>query len=406
MKPLTILLSWFCAFSIKATGQEPVATGIDANDHASLQAAIDALPATGGRVKLGAKRYEIVEPIIVRTPDTRLEGAGAATHVVNLNEDGKPAFHIRPDNYAKDSKSRLWRVQLDNFRISGNEKSGDGILAEGINEIYIHGLSVDHHGGHGVNLVNCYEDPRIADSIFTYNTKTGLNIAAGHDIVVNANQFEENQDGIRCSDSFNLTCNGNNFDDHLRHGVVIENTYGSVISGNMIEECQGLAMLLDRDCYGITLSSNVIAHDFEGGIDLRDAWGCAVSANTFTIVHKFGVRVGPDSGRITISGNNFSNSYLGDGKHKRKLEHDKKEQIDVGNGILLEKTEDVVVHGNLFGGMDGKAVTCAGDCERISIVGNIVSDFGRRKKVDAAFDRPSDEDSLVKDNIIRRARKE
>ena len=257
-----------------------------------------------------------------------------------------------------------------------------------------------------MNLVNCYEDPRIADSIFTYNAKTGLNIAAGHDIVVNANQFEENQDGIRCSDSFNLTCNGNNFDDHLRHGVVIENTYGSVISGNMIEECQGLAMLLDRDCYGITLSSNVIAHDFEGGIDLRDAWGCAVSANTFTIVHKFGIRVGPDSGRITISGNNFSNSYLGDGKHKRKLEHDKKEQIDVGNGILLEKTEDVIVNGNLFGGMDGKAVTCTGDCERISIAGNIVSDFGRRKKVDTAFDRPSDEDSLVKDNIIRSARKE
>ena len=60
-------------------------------------------------------------------------------------------------------------------------------------------------------------------------------IDAGHDIVVNANQFEENNDGLRCVDSFNLTCNGNNFDDHLRHGVVIENTYGSVVSGNMIQ---------------------------------------------------------------------------------------------------------------------------------------------------------------------------
>jgi hypothetical protein len=50
--------------------------------------------------------------------------------------------------------------------------------------------------------------------------------------VVNANQFEENQYALRCLDSFNLTMNGNTLDDHLRHGVVIENTYGTVLSGN------------------------------------------------------------------------------------------------------------------------------------------------------------------------------
>jgi hypothetical protein len=50
----------------------------------------------------------------------------------------------------------------------------------------------------------------------------------------------------------------------------------------MIEECSGTAVILDRDCYGITLSANVIAHHLEGGIDLRDALGCAVSANTLT----------------------------------------------------------------------------------------------------------------------------
>ena len=55
---------------------------------------------------------------------------------------------------------------------------------------------------------------------------------------------------------------GNNLDDHLGDGVVIENTYGSVVAGNMIEECKGTAIVLDRDCYGIALSANVIAHLF------------------------------------------------------------------------------------------------------------------------------------------------
>ena len=76
---------------------------------------------------------------------------------------------------------------------------------------------------------------------------------------------------------------GNGMDDHLGHGVVIENTYGSVVAGNMIEECEGTAIILDRDCYGITLCANVIAHN-GGGVDLRDAHGCAVSANTFVLL--------------------------------------------------------------------------------------------------------------------------
>lgn len=398
MKPQIVLLLAFATFVF---GQDaPVE--INAADHPDLQAALDALPASGGIVRLAAARYEITEPLVVRTPETRLEGAGASTHIVNLNEEGKPALHIRPDAYAENPKTRMWRVQLGNFRISGNEKSGDGVLAEGIQEIFIHGLSVDHHGRHGINLVNCYEDPRVSDSILTYNKEAGLNIYSGHDIVVNANHFEENLDGLRCVDSFNLTCNANNFDDHLQHGIIIENTYGSVCSGNMIEECNGIAIILDRDCYGITLSANVIAHDMGGGIDLRDAWGCAVSANTFVLVHKFGVRVSKDSGRIAITGNNFSNSYTGAGEHRRKLEHQDAIQLDVGGGVRLEETEDVVVSGNIFGGMDGKAVVCEGKSERISITGNVVTDFGRRSEVDSAIDEPGDDASVVKDNIEHR----
>jgi hypothetical protein len=34
--------------------------------------------------------------------------------------------------------------------------------------------------------------------------------------------FEENQDALHCLDGFNLTVTGNDLDDHLGHGVVIE----------------------------------------------------------------------------------------------------------------------------------------------------------------------------------------
>lgn len=358
---------------------------INAADHAGLQAAFDALPAEGGVVRIPPGNYDITEPLVISKPETRVEGSGAATHIRNRNEQGKPALILQHPKReaartsAERGESFLWRVQLADFRISGNPKSGDGVYASGINEIYVHGMSIDHHGGHGLNCVDCYEDPRINDSIFTYNAQAGVNIQGGHDIVVNGNQFEENQDALRCIDSFNLCMNANNIDDHLRHGIVVENTYGSVLSGNMIEECTGTAIVLDRDVYGVTIGSNVIAHNQGGGVDVRDAWGSSISANTFTIMPNPAVRVGPNSGRIAITGNAFSNSHIGPETRRQEDYEAKWPRKVYASGIELEGTTDIVISGNLFAGLIEEAVRTKGRCLRIALSGNVASDLGRKR---------------------------
>lgn len=172
------------AFS-QATPPKPAARTIDASKFSSLQSAFDAVPGTGGIVLIAPGDYEITEPLRVKTSETRIVGSGAATHIINKNADGKPALILEPANLEADKKARLWRVQVADVRISGNEKSGDGIHAHLIQEIYLEGVSVDHNGGNGVNLVDCFEDPRIADSIFTYNKLAGVNLVGCHDIVVN-----------------------------------------------------------------------------------------------------------------------------------------------------------------------------------------------------------------------------
>jgi parallel beta-helix repeat protein len=269
-------------------------------------------------------------------------------------------------------------VQLADFRVSGSEKSGDGVFARGIQEIYLHGLSIDHNGGNGIHMIDCPENPRVSNCMITYNADCGLRILRGHDIVVSANHFEENRDALHCSDSFNLCMSGNNLDDHLRHGIVIENTYGSVVSGNMIEECDGTAIILDRDCYGITISANVIAHHLQGGIDLRDAWGCSVSANTFTLVHQFSVRVGPASGRHTISANTFCNSYIGEGADKRPAEGPTPMHIDEGTGIHLDGARHVNITGNTFSGLSSAAIWTTGECGAVLVTSNMLTDCGRK----------------------------
>jgi hypothetical protein len=339
---------------------------VEAIHFPTIQAALDALPPTGGVVRLPAGTFHIRRPLRVSHGDILLEGAGTATHLKNANTEGEPVVRIQPENLAADSKAMIWRVKLADMRITGNAKSGHGIEAINVNEFFLDGVTVSENGGDGVHMVNCYEDPRICNSLLTYNKAAGLNLIECHDIVVSANQFEENRDALRCVDSYNLCMTGNCVDDHLRDGVVIENTYGSVVAGNMIEECAGIAIVLDRDCYGITLSANVIAHETSGGIDLRDAHGCAVSANTFTIVKKNALLIGPSSSRITVTGNNFSDSSIGAGAVKRGTA-----DLDA-SGITLGGTSDVAVSGNVFAGVTPKALALEGQPSRRVLFSNNV----------------------------------
>ncbi len=377
---------------------------IDASKYASLQEAFDAVPMSGGLVRLPPGDFRLTEPLVLERPETRIEGAGASTRLINCNEEGKPALIVRPPNLAANPRAFVWRVQLADFRICGDPgcmdakssepKSGDGLLAQRVNEIYIEGLSVDHNGGHGINLVDCLEDARVCDSIMTYNRQAGLNILGAHDIIVNANQFEENNDAVLCIKVCNLCMNGNNIDDHLRHGVVIETTYGSVLSGNMIEECQGTAVVLDRDCHGITVSANVIAHNYGGGVDLRDAWGCTISANTFTVDELRALVVGPDSGRITITGNNFSDRYIGEGKYRSNCDDD-------AAGIHLAGTEDIAISGNVFAGLNRQAIEADSECRRVVVTGNVMTDLNRKTDDKRpALDLRGAQETIVEHNSI------
>ena len=370
MRPMTKISTFLLALPLLLTSSAIGQERIDASGYDTLQAAFDALPPEGGVVHLPPGKFEITEPLRLSVGDVSLQGSGTATHIINKNEDGLPALliaHAECKNAKTDRKFNLWRVHVSNLRITGNKKSGAGIEARQVNEIYIEGVTVSENGGDGIFLNFCYEDPRICDSLITYNKKNGVNLQGCHDIVVSANHFEENQDALLCADGFNLCMNGNNLDDHLRHGVIIENTYGSVLSGNMIEECNQTAVILDRDCYGITLSANVIAHNGKG-IDLRDAHGCAVSANTFTIIKTQALRIGPDSGRITVTGNNFSNSYIGKKSIKRKVDD------AAAGGLLIDNAESIVISGNIFSGLTEKAVTLSGEQKNIVFANNVLVD--------------------------------
>ena len=85
---------------------QPRAT-IDASSYPNLQAALDAVPDAGGIVRLPPGTFELAEPLVLTCQDMRIEGSGAATHLVNRNEEGKAAVVVRPSDYEQNPRSRL-----------------------------------------------------------------------------------------------------------------------------------------------------------------------------------------------------------------------------------------------------------------------------------------------------------
>ena len=130
-------------------GARPI---IDASCYASIQAAIDALPEAGGVVRLPPGTFEISRALRVTKDDVLIEGTGTATHIKNINIEGQSALILQHPSGRDSRKAELWRIRLANFRITGNEKSGHGIEARRINEIFIDGVTVSYHGGDGVRL--------------------------------------------------------------------------------------------------------------------------------------------------------------------------------------------------------------------------------------------------------------
>lgn len=138
------IVGLFCAVgaSPPQTRLPGAAAIIDAAEYPTIQAAIDALPEAGGVVRIPPGTFEIAEPLIIGKSDVTIEGCGTAAHIKNINTEGKSALILQHPDGGENRNAELWRIRLANLRITGNEKSGHGIEARRINEIFIEGVTV------------------------------------------------------------------------------------------------------------------------------------------------------------------------------------------------------------------------------------------------------------------------
>jgi parallel beta-helix repeat protein len=273
---------------------------INACNYCTIQEAVSAIPDEGGTVFIPAGIYNISEPIIIDKSDVTLMGAGSGTILLNTSEEGKNTIELKGEE--GEGKS-IWRIQVSNMHLKGNEDCGHAIYASYVNEIFLNEMWIDYHGKTGLYLYHCTENPRISDNNIAYNKENGVFIDGCHDVVISANQMEENRIGIYLQNVWNATITGNNIDDHFEYCIYCDKVLGSIITANMLENSKNICMLIDEECSGITVTGNILRRP--GDLRIIKTRGITITGNTFEMTRGNSIEV-ENSNLITISGNIIS----------------------------------------------------------------------------------------------------
>jgi parallel beta-helix repeat protein len=322
MYVLLILFFSFQSFSGLHRNAQSERT-VCAGEYNSIQEAVDALPPDGGTVIIPAGNYQITEPILVKNSDVSLIGEGAGSILINESQEGKNTIELMGTE-----ENPIWRVKVSDMHLKGNEKCGNAIYARRVNEISLSDMWIDYHGKSGIFLDYCYENPRLFDNNIAYNKENGVLLDGCHDIVVSANEMEENGIGIFGKGLFNATVTGNNIDDHIQNCIYFINTLGSIITANMLENCLGKSVILDEKCNGIVVTGNTFR--MPGVLSVAGTKGVTITGNAFDCSESTALEV-KECELITVSGNIFSGSG---------------EDVNSIYGMVMRHVHDVTITGN------------------------------------------------------------
>ena len=335
---------------------EKLAAFLDASQYPSIQEAVNALPDTGGTVFIPAGVYEIAQSIVVDQSNVTIRGAGSGTVLRNVNLYGGNTFELK----GLSPKERIWRVEVSDMHLTGNDRSGHAVYALHVNEISLHDMWVDHHGKSGLYLDGCYENPRVFDNNITYNKENGIFLRGCHDIVVSANQLEENGYGIYAVDVWNVGVTGNSVDDHIQNSLYFKRALGSIISSNMFENSVGECLVLDEGTRGVTVSANVMRYSGPKLLHLIGAEGITVTGNTFDSDDGTCIEIEGGSFSVTISGNVLFG--LRQGRNPPK---------GIMWGIVIRDSREISVTGNTLSRPFAGGIYTLGDRnDHLTITGN------------------------------------
>lgn len=283
------------------------------DDTAAFQAAIDALPSTGGTVHVPAGTYMInaVQSVQLRSR-THLELAPDARLVAIPNAE-KKAYVLYVFKVSDVEISGGQILGERNRHLGAEGEWGHGIQIRGASRVTVRDIRISDCWGDGVTIGGAdpqqstpSDDIFISNVVCTGNRRQGLSIGRSRNVRVYDSEFS-NTSGTspQCGIDIEPDKPGGASDIHIENCVVRDNHGGGI--------------QIYKRVSGVTVQRCTIEGNGGAGILAVQATQGVISDNRIGNNGKLGVSLRQQSSNFDISGNHFYNNALRREQHPGKV---------------------------------------------------------------------------------------
>ncbi|MDP3043112.1 MAG: NosD domain-containing protein, partial [bacterium] len=279
---------------------------------AGIQAAINSLPSTGGKVFIPEGTYSVTATITIPS-FVWIEGAGASSTILRLANSANKTVIANSD--ATNGNSY---IKISNLMIDGNDAGNTGAYCHGvyftkvsyseIDSAYVY--DAEDYGVYlyGVSIGNGSNYNKVSNSIITSNS-TGIYITlSDNNAIVDNKIYSNSSDGVYSYGGYGQNAIvDNKIYSNSGHGIYFFNNKGeSAITGNTINSnsLNGIYIYYNSD--GNAITGNTINSNTQKGIYVYNTSdNNTITGNTFISHREQAIQIGYNSNHNIVAGNNI-----------------------------------------------------------------------------------------------------
>jgi len=323
--------------------------GNGTSDQNAINAAINALPSTGGSVVLLDGTYNITSSVIINKPNVNLTGSGANTilkrmydesgvntggvitvvaastavtnvDVSQLSINGNKASFSSANDYGIFVSSGGCGIQANNEKINNNwigNTAGNGVYiyngaCAAIQNDQITNNIITGSGGNGIATDDSTSNAVISGNVSSNNSGYGIYVSGGTGENITGNTTNSNATGGIITGTTSTNVSDNIIKSNTTYGIYIGGFVGgqNTISGNVIDS-NGIGVNFGPGNTNETLSGNTIVNSATTGVFVdggTPSTNIIISANTISGNGGSGVQFNTNIVNSTITDNTLNNN--------------------------------------------------------------------------------------------------
>jgi parallel beta-helix repeat protein len=271
-------------------------------DQTEINAAITALPATGGEIVILDGTYNITAKINVTKDNVSIRGNGNATILKRMYNS---ATYEGVITLTSRSGCKIADLQVDGNKSSYTQFYNSGIYLDTSSNNTVTGNTCNNNS-YGIRLESSSNNNTVTGNICN-NNEYGIRLGSSSSSnTFTGNTCNSNNYGIYLGSSSNNTVTGNTCDNNNNYGIYLTNSSNNTVTGNTCDNNNNSGIYLGSSSSSNTFTGNTCNNN-EYGIRL----GSSSSSNTFTgntcNSNNYGIYL-DNSSNNTVTGNTCDNN--------------------------------------------------------------------------------------------------